>query len=59
LFQPFRSCLSPEYDVQIISYSTTKKQNYQKLIQLAVEQLPKEDFILVAESFSSYINPAT
>ncbi len=55
LFQPFIDCLSSEFDVQIISYSTTKKQNYHELTQLVVEQLPQEEFILVAESFSGYI----
>jgi pimeloyl-ACP methyl ester carboxylesterase len=55
LFQPFIDCLSPEFDAQIISYSTNKKQNYHELSQFVVQQLPKEKFIIVAESFSGYI----
>jgi len=55
LFQPFISCLSPEIDAQVISYSTDKKQNYSELTQHVIEQLPQDDFVLIAESFSGYI----
>ncbi len=55
LFQPFISYLSPEIDAQVISYSTGKKQNYSELTQHVIEQLPQDDFVLIAESFSGYI----
>jgi len=55
LFQPFIDHLAPEISVQIVVYPVDKKLNYQQLTQLVFEQLPKDDFVLIAESFSGYI----
>ena len=55
LFKPFIDALPSETDIQIISYPPSAKLNYQELTELVMSQLPKELFILVAESFSGYI----
>lgn len=55
LFHPFVDYLSLNCDVQIITYSTSKRQTYEDLTELVVEQLPHEQFVIVAESFSGYI----
>lgn len=42
-------------EIQVISYPHDKKLGYQELISLVIKQLPKEEFILLAESFSGYV----
>jgi len=55
LFKPFIKVLPSETDIQVISYPPSVKLNYQELTELVMSQLPKEQFILVAESFAGYI----
>jgi len=55
LFKPFIEALPKEIDALIISYPSNEKLSYEELIELVVNQLPEEKFILVGESFSGYI----
>ena len=55
LFTPLLKELDSDIDVQIVSYSSSKKQTYEELVEYVINTLPKEDFILLAESFSGFI----
>jgi pimeloyl-ACP methyl ester carboxylesterase len=55
LFKPLLDCIQNTQDVKVISYPTNICQDYNQLMDLVLSQLPNEDFILVAESFSGYI----
>ena len=55
LFEPLIEKLPGKFDIQIISYDTKKEQSYDDLTQSVLEQLPKEAFIIIAESFSGPI----
>ena len=55
LFKPFIDTLSSDIIVQIISYPTDQEFTYSELVDFVMSQLPKEDFILVGESFSGPI----
>ena len=55
LFEPILNQFPKYIDVAIIRYNNNKKQTYKELIEYVANQLPKDDFILVAESFSGYI----
>jgi len=55
LFKPFIDALPNEIDIQVISYPPNTKLSYQQLTEFVMNQLPKEQFILVGESFSGYI----
>ena len=55
LFNPFIDALSSNIIVQIISYPTDQEFTYSELVDFVMSQLPKEDFILVGESFSGPI----
>jgi len=55
LFKPFIDALSSNVDAQVISYPADIKLSYQELVDFVMSQLPKEDFILVGESFSGPI----
>lgn len=50
LFKEFRSCY--EGESLIISLPTDTHQGYQSLAMAIEKQLPQEDYILLAESFS-------
>lgn len=54
LFAPLLSFLQ-HFECQIISLPNTTNQNYQFLAEYVLTQLPKDDFILLAESFSGPI----
>jgi pimeloyl-ACP methyl ester carboxylesterase len=54
LFKPFIACLPSDYDARVISYPN-KLLSYEQLTEYIDKQLPKENFILIAESFSGYI----
>ncbi|HIQ27962.1 MAG TPA: alpha/beta hydrolase, partial [Sulfurovum sp.] len=52
LFEPFIKALPRTIDAQVIAYPTDKKLDYQSLISLVENELPKtEEFVLLAESF--------
>jgi pimeloyl-ACP methyl ester carboxylesterase len=55
LFKPLIDALPDEFDILVISYPANKKLNYSELVELVINQLPEEKFILVGESFSGYI----
>lgn len=55
LFAPLIKALPNSIDVQVIAYSLNKKQSYNELIEYVKQNLPKEDFVLLAESFSGPI----
>ena len=55
LFEPILNELPKNIDVTVIKYNNSKKQTYKELVEYVATQLPKDDFILVAESFSGYI----
>ena len=55
LFKPFIEALPGNVDVQVISYPADIKLSYRELVDFVMSQLPKEDFILVGESFSGPI----
>ena len=55
LFVPLIEALANSIDVQVITYPLNKEQSYNELIEYVKQNLPKEDFILLAESFSGPI----
>jgi pimeloyl-ACP methyl ester carboxylesterase len=55
LFAPLIEELHDSFEIQIIRYDTQKKQSYQELFNYVIDNLPSDDFILVAESFSGVI----
>jgi len=55
LFHPFLISLPKNIRVDVISYSECKKQNYSEIIEEIKLRLPKEPFVLLAESFSGRI----
>ena len=55
LFKPLIDVLPDEFETLVISYSPENNQNYEELTELVLSQLPKEKFILLAESFSGPI----
>ena len=55
LFAPLIENLPPSIDVQVITYPLNKKQSYSELIEHVKQNLPKEDYVLLAESFSGPI----
>jgi len=55
LFAPLIEALPPSIDVQVITYPLNNKQSYSELIEHVKQNLPKEDFVLLAESFSGPI----
>ncbi|MBV1907703.1 MAG: hypothetical protein KUG78_00185 [Kangiellaceae bacterium] len=55
LFQPLLSELPLSLSSQVITLSSNKKQSYSELVEEIKPQLPKEAFILLAESFSGVV----
>ncbi len=55
LFTPLIEELDSSIEIQIINYDTQKKQSYQELFNYVMDNLPSDNFILVAESFSGFI----
>jgi len=55
LFREFINKLTSNYKVTIISYPTTLKGRYSDYVAYIKEYLPKDDFIVIAESFSGNI----
>lgn len=55
LFKPILDDTQTSLDVKVITYPTNVCLDYIQLVDLVLTQLPDEDFILVAESFSGYI----
>jgi len=55
LFSPLIDALHSSTDIQIITYSLKKEQSYNELIEYVKSNLPEEEFILLAESFSGPI----
>lgn len=55
LFEPFVNSLPGNLKIQIISYKRHSKQSYKELVDFVITQLPNEEFILIAESFSGPI----
>lgn len=55
LFTPLIKELDSSIMIQTINYYTQKKQTYDELVEYVLEKLPKDDFVLVAESFSGFI----
>jgi pimeloyl-ACP methyl ester carboxylesterase len=55
LFKPLTDALSEGIDTLVISYPTDRNLSYRELVKFVLSQLPKEDFILVGESFSGPI----
>ncbi len=55
LFKPLMKTFQNSTDIQIISYNNQKKQSYGELVKYVLDNLPKDDFVLVAESFSGFI----
>jgi pimeloyl-[acyl-carrier protein] methyl ester esterase len=55
LFAPLIEALPSSIDVQVITYPLNKKQSYNELVKYVKQNLPKEDFVLLAESFSGPI----
>jgi surfactin synthase thioesterase subunit len=55
LFTPLIEVLPSSIDTQVITYPLNKKQSYHELIEYVKQHLPKEDFVLLAESFSGPI----
>lgn len=57
LFSPLIRSLS-EFDCEVIALPETGSQDYHSMTKWVLERLPKDDFILVAESFSGPIGAA-
>lgn len=55
LFVPLIEALPSSINVQIITYPLDKEQPYDELIEYVKQNLPTEDFVLLAESFSGPI----
>jgi len=55
LFEPLIKELSNDFKIQVISYPPDKELSYSELVEYVKSHLPKEDYILLAESFSGYI----
>ncbi len=55
LFHPLLEKLPDHVNKLVISYPTDQCFDYEQLAQWVFSQLPKDDFILVAESFSGYV----
>ncbi|UPT78193.1 alpha/beta hydrolase [Sulfurovum sp. XGS-02] len=55
LFKPLTDVLPSSIRVQVIDYDLKNKQSYNDLVKYVISSLPKEDFILLAESFSGPI----
>lgn len=55
LFKPFLDSLTSDIEVQVVTYPVDKYLSYSELVELVLNTLPKEDFILVGESFSGPI----
>jgi len=55
LFSPFIKELPATIEVEVIAYSAQQRLNYHQLVSYVKERLPKEEFILLAESFSGPI----
>jgi len=55
LFQPLLDALPKNIDTQTISYPPNIKLGWESLTEFVLNQLPEEEFILIAESFSGYI----
>lgn len=55
LFAPLIEVLPSSIDIQVITYPLNKEQSYHELIEYVKQHLPREDFILLAESFSGPI----
>ena len=55
LFTPLIEALPSSIDIQVITYPLDKKQSYHELTEYVKQNLPQEDFILLAESFSGPI----
>ena len=55
LFAPLIEALPSSMDVQVITYPLNKKQSYNEIIEYVKQNLPVEDFVLLAESFSGPI----
>ncbi len=55
LFAPLIEALPNSIDIQVITYPLNKEQSYNELIAQVKQNLPQEDFILLAESFSGPI----
>lgn len=55
LFAPLIEALPDSIDIQVITYPLNKEQTYNELIEYVKLNLPTEDFILLAESFSGPI----
>lgn len=54
LFSPLLSYLN-DFQTQIIEYPLSGDQDYETLKNFVIKQLPKDDFIIIAESFSGPI----
>ncbi|HEC27635.1 MAG TPA: alpha/beta hydrolase [Gammaproteobacteria bacterium] len=55
LFKPLTDALSKDIDTMVISYPPDLNMSYRELVEFVMGQLPKEEFILVGESFSGPI----
>ncbi len=55
LFEPFLEMLPKDINTQVIRYDNCKETEYEELVEYVKSQLPDEDFILIAESFSGFI----
>jgi len=55
LFAPLIEALPNSIDIQVITYPLNKEQSYHELIEYVKQNLPREDFVLLAESFSGPI----
>jgi len=55
LFKPFIESLPSEIIVQVVSYPSDKKLGYPELVDYVLGKIPKDNFILIGESFSGPI----
>lgn len=55
LFKPLIATLPSNIDTLIITYPPNIALTYQELVEFVINQLPKEDYLLVGESFSGPI----
>lgn len=55
LFQPLLKALPSDIDVVVISYPPDVLMSYEELVEYVDARLPKENYILVAESFAGPI----
>ena len=55
LFAPLIEALPLSIEIQVITYPLNKKLSYHELVQYVKQNLPKEDYVLLAESFSGPI----